>query len=184
MAYYLGQVFGLVATALCMVAPFFKKKWQMLVNTVLINSFLALNYWLIGAMGSAFSMCVVAVIQAILTLIHVTTDTKVTLAEKIVFCALYVGCGFYGLVTAPGYVPGINSQNLLELLPIAGAIFNMICVFVRDEQETRKFLLLNALAWCVYTAVIMSTSFFAEFFAAASSAIALYKYRKPREKTK
>ena len=71
-----------------------------------------------------------------------------------------------------------DSRNMLELLPIIGAVLNMITVFVRDEQRTRKFLLSNALVWCVYTAVIMSTTFFAEFLAAVSTCIALYKYRQ------
>jgi len=185
MAYIMGQILGLIATAQCIIEPFFKKKWQMLVNEILENLFMALNYLLIGSVGSAFFMCMVAVAQSFVSFVHTRKETKVTLAEKGIFFVLYVGCGFYGLFTAPGYIPGINFQNMLELLPIIGAVLNMITVFVRDEQKTRKFLLLNALVWCVYTAVIMSTTFFAEFFAAVSTGIALYKYRArkvPRNK--
>lgn len=181
MAYIIGQILGLIATGQCIIASFFKKKWQMLVNTMIMNFFMALNYLLIGAMGSAFFMCIVAVIQTIISLVHTLKDTKVTMVEKGIFFVLYVGLGFFGMVTAPGFVPGINWKNALELLPIIGAVLNMITVFVRDEQETRKFFFLNASVWSVYTAVIMSTTFFAEFFAAVSTAIALYKFRKKKE---
>ena len=180
MAYIVGQILGLVATAQCIIEPFFKKKWMMLVNEIFENLFMALNYLLIGSVGSAFFMCLVAVSQSFVSYLHVRRDTRVTMAEKVIFFILYVGCGFFGLFTAPGYVPGINFQNMLEMLPIIGAVLNMITVFVRDEQRTRKFLLSNALVWCVYTAVVMSTTFFAELFAAVSTIIALYKYRKPK----
>jgi len=179
-AYIAGQIFGVIATAQCIIEPFFKKKWQMLINEVIENLFMALNYLLIGAVGSAFFMCLVAVSQSFVSFLHTRKETKVSLAEKVIFFVLYVGCGFYGLFTAPGYVPGINFQNALEMLPIIGAVLNMITVFVRDEQTTRKFLLSNALVWSVYTAVIMSTTFFAEFFAVITACIALYQYRKPK----
>ena len=153
----------------------------MLVNEMIENLFMALNYLLIGAVGSAFFMCIVAVVQSFVSFVHTQKNTKVSLSEKVVFFILYVGCGFFGLFTAPGYAPGIHFHNMLEMLPIIGAVLNMITVFVRDEQRTRKFLLSNALVWCVYTAVIMSTTFFAEFFAAISACIALYKYRTRKE---
>ena len=181
MTYIAGQVLGIIATIQCIVEPFFKKKWQMLVNEIFENLFMALNYLLIGAVGSEFFMCLVAVAQSFVSYVHTQRDTKVTMAEKVVFFVLYVGCGFFGLLTAPGYVPGINYQNMLEMLPIIGAVLNMITVFVRDEQKTRKFLLSNALVWCVYTAIIMSTTFFAELLAAVSTSIALYKYRRRKE---
>ena len=181
MPYIIGQILGLIATGQCIIEPFFQKKWQMLVNEIIENLCMALNYLLIGSVGSALFMCLVAAVQSFVSFLHTQKDTKVTVAEKVIFFILYVGCGFFGLFTAPGYVPGVNFQNMLELLPIIGAVLNMITVFVRDEQTTRKFLLSNALVWCVYTAVILSTTFFAELFAAVCAIIALYKYRKPKK---
>ena len=180
MAYWIGQMFGILVTILCIVGPFFKKKWMMLVNVIAMNFFMALNYLLIGAFGSALFMCVVAVVQSIISLVHTLKDTKVTLAEQIIFFVLYVVCGFFGMVTAPGFVPVVNFKNMLELLPIIGAVLNMISVFVRDEQKTRKYILLNASVWSVYTATIWSTTFFAEFIAVISTSIAMYKYRKKK----
>jgi hypothetical protein len=90
---------------------------------------------------------------------------------------LYVGLGLVGIVTAPEFVPALNWANLLELMPIAGALMLMFSVFAKDEQTLRKFLLANALIWTVYTAIIGSTVFFTDLAAAVSTASALYKYR-------
>jgi len=181
MAYIIGQAIGLVTMVQCLIAPFFKKKWQMLVNGMLMNLFMAINYALIGVMGSAFFMAMVGVVQALVTLLHTLKDKNVPMAEQLIFFVISVGSGFYGMITAPGFVLGINFKNMLELLPIIGAVLGMISVFKRDEQETRKYLFLNASIWSVYTAVIMSTTFFAEFIAAVSTAIAMYKYRKKKD---
>ena len=74
-------------------------------------------------------------------------------------------------------MPGINRHNLIELLPIIGAVLMMFSVFARGEQTTRKFLLSNALVWTVYTAIIGSTTFFAQAAAVVADCLALYKYR-------
>ena len=85
--------------------------------------------------------------------------------------------GFVGLVTAPGFVPGINARNLLELLPIIGAVLMMLSVFAKGEQTTRKFLLANASVWTVYTGIVGSSTFIAEVGAVIADCVALYKYR-------
>jgi hypothetical protein len=68
--------------------------------------------------------------------------------------------------------------NLLELLPIIGAVILTFSIFAPNEQTTRKFLLANITIWAVYTALIGSTTFFAEVAAFITTATALYKYRK------
>ena len=82
------------------------------------------------------------------------------------------------MITAPGFVWAINTTNLLELMPIVGALMLMFSVFSKSEQTMRKFLLVNATIWTIYTAIVGSTAFFADFFAMCSTAAALIKYRK------
>ena len=53
MMYYIGQGMGILATIGCFVNPLFKKKWQMLVATMLVNILLALNLVFIGQVTSA-----------------------------------------------------------------------------------------------------------------------------------
>lgn len=178
MTYIIGQAMGLASTVCTIILPFFKKKWQILALNIAVNLLLTLNFLLIGQFGSAMFLCLVAVVQSGISIVHNVKNTKVSLAETILFTILYVGFGVFGILTAPGFVPEINFPNLLEILPIIGALMLMISVFAPDEQTTRKFLLANALIWTVYTAIVGSTAFFTDLVAAISTASALWKYRK------
>ncbi|MBO4938963.1 MAG: YgjV family protein [Oscillospiraceae bacterium] len=181
MNYIIGQILGLCSTVCTIILPFFRKKWQILALNIAVNALLTLNFLLIGQFGSAAFLCLVAVGQSIVSIVHNVKKTKVTTPETILFFILYVGFGFFGIVTAPGFVMELNRTNLLELLPIIGALMLMISVFAQDEQTTRKWLLANALIWTVYTAIVGSTAFFTDLVAAISTASALYKYRKEAE---
>ncbi len=176
--YWLGQFMGIVATFLCLIGSFWKKKWQMNVNTFAINLFFILNMVLIGeAASTAIIMCAVACVQTVIGTIHLFTGKKVTTFEKVLFIFLYAGCGIAGLVTSSAFVPEINLHNIIEMLPIIGAVINSISVFIRDEQTSRKFTLANASVFTVYYTILMSTAVFAEFAAVVTTCIALYKYR-------
>lgn len=177
-SYLLGQFFGLIATAACIIVPLFKKKWQMLVNTAVVNTMMALNLIFIGEIGSAVCLCTVAVVQCLVSLVHNARNTSPGRAETVVFLLLYLGFGFFGLVSAPGFIPAVNPRNLLELMPIAGSLLSMSFVFVRDEQKARWLLLATCSVWAVYTAIIGSTTFFAELFSIVTTVLALCRYRK------
>lgn len=180
MAYYIGQALGLVATLCCFIGPFWKKKWQMLLNTIAANLLVALNFLLIGKIGSALVLNLVAIVQSMIMLVHTVKETKVTTIEKVIFLILYVVLGFVGMITAPGFVPGISVDNLLELMPIVGAVLLMTGVFIRDEQISRKFALANALVYTVYDGIVGTTAIFAQLISVATTSAALYKYRKAK----
>ena len=177
MAYLIGQFLGLLVPIFTLTVPFWKKKWQILVCAIAVNALMVANMLLIGQIGSAVLLCGVAVAQSAVSLVHNFRNTPITRGENVLFFVLYVGLGFVGLITAPGFVPGINRQNLIELLPIIGAVLMMLSVFAKGEQTTRKFLLSNALVWMVYTAIVGSTVFFAQVGAVVADCLALYKYR-------
>ncbi len=181
MAYIIGQLFGLLTTACSLAMPFLKKKWQLLCANIAINALVILNLVLIGQFGSAIFLCLVAIVQSLIVLPRTKTGAKPSIRETVLFTVLYVGFGFFGIVTAPGFVFALNFKNLLELLPILGALALMISVFVQDEQQTRKWLLCNALLWVVYYAAIGSTVVLTDGLTAISTGIALYKYRKKKE---
>ena len=177
MAYLIGQFLGLLVPIFTITVPFWKKKWQILACAIAVNALMVANLLLIGQFGSAVLLCAVAVVQSVVSLIHNLRDTPITKGENVLFFLLYVGLGFVGMCTAPGFVFGINTANLIELLPIIGAVLMMLSVFAQGEQTTRKFLLSNALVWMVYTAIIGSTVFFAQVGAVIADCVALYKYR-------
>ena len=176
--YILGQVLGGCSTVCTIILPFFKKKWQILVLNIAVNLLIASNLALIGQIGSGVFLCLVAVVQSIVSMHHDQKGTPVSLFEKVLFLVLYVGFGFFGIVTAPDFVPAINTKNLLELMPIVGALMLMFSVFSKTEQTMRKFLLVNATIWTIYTAIVGSTAFFTDLVCMCSTTTALIKYRK------
>ncbi len=178
MAYIVGQILGVIASCFSLVGPFFKKKWMMLVTVIVANALVTLNFFLIKQIGSAVFLNLVAVVQGTVSLYHVRKETKITLFEKILFLILYLGLGTWGMVSAPGFVWEISVKNLIETMPIIGALFLMIGVFVRDEQKTRVFGVCNNVLWIVYDAIIGTTAIFAPGFGLISNVSALYKYRK------
>lgn len=178
MLYYVGQGIGIVATVFSILMPILKKKTHMLINTIVVNILMALNFVLIGQIGSAACLCMVAVAQSFVSLYHEKKGNKINVAEIIIFLILYVTCGFAGIMLAPGFVMEISYRNILELLPIAGSIMCMTFVFVEDEQKARKLLLATALIWTVYTALVGSSTIFAQLFTVVTTCVSLYKYRK------
>lgn len=180
MAYFIGQALGIIATFLGISIPFWKKKSQMLICTALTNFLVACNFLLIGKIGSAFVMDLVAVAQSFVSLRHVQKGSPVSKAEHILFLLLYVGLGFAGIISAPGFVPELSAANLLELLPIAAAVLCVFSVFVRDEQKTRALSLGNAALWVIYDAIVGTTAVFSQIFSFIAITAALIRYRKRR----
>lgn len=165
MAYYIGQAMGLLATACCVVTPFFKKKWQMLVMAALANFCFMMNLVLLGELGSAGVLGIIF-LQTLLSLWHVLKGIPVTKAENIGFIVLYVITGFVGY------------EKFIDVLPVLGACLSSLGVFQRDEQKTRFLIMLNAVAYCTYYCLVGSTSMLAELITVIGNGAAMIKYRK------
>ena len=178
MSYFIGQACGLLTIVCSLIMPFLKKKWQLLWANIAINALVILNLSLIGQFGSGIFLCMVAIVQSLIALPRTRTGREPGTPETVAFTVLYVGFGFLGIVTAPEFLWQINTRNLLELLPILGALSQMISVFVSDEQDTRKWLLANALFWLFYSAAVGSSVVFNDLLAVISTSTALWKYRK------
>lgn len=181
MGYLIGQFCGLLTIVCSLIMPFLKKKWQLLWANIAINTLVILNMALIGQFGSAIALCLVAIVQSAIALPRTRSTKEPGTRETILFTVLYVGFGILGIVTAPEFVQAINYRNLLELLPILGALSQMVSVFVRDEQATRKWLLCNAIFWVIYSAAVGSSVVFNDILAVISTSAALFKYRKKKE---
>lgn len=177
MRYWIGQAFGIIATIAGITIPMFSKKWQMLIMSIANNVFCALNLIFLDRIGSGIFLFAVATAQALVNLVHNARGTSGRAFEKVIFCALYLGLGFYGLVTGPGYVAGINARNLLELLPIIAAMMNMCFVFSRGEKQARIFFVLCNGLWMVYYIIIGSSTVLGSAISVASGLLALYRNR-------
>ena len=178
MMYELGQFCGIVGPLVTLVRPHMPEREQMLLCGIWVNAMSALNFALIGQMGSGVFLCLIAIVQSAVSIRHERQNTSVSMGENILFFLLYMGFGFWGMITSEGFIWGISWYNFLQLLPILAALMLMLSVFARDEQKTRVFLLLNGGFWIVYTAVVRSTTFFTTVASMASTTAALWKHRK------
>jgi len=178
MLYWIGQGFGILGTAVDVTTPLYKKKWHMLIASMMTNVFYALNLVFLDRIGSGIFMFATAFTQGALNLVHTLRNTKRTALETGIFVLLYLGLGIYGLVTAPGFIPAVNAQNLLELLPILGAMLSMCFIASRDVQRSRWFYLGCACVWGTYYVVIGSSSLLGSVISAITAAAAIIKSRK------
>lgn len=166
MSYWIAQAFGVLVTIGVIATLQMKKKKQMLVISVAVNALSAANILLLDGFNSGVIVCCVAVLQLIVSIWHEFKQTEVSLAEKIIFLILYVGGGVIG-IKAP-----------LDVLSTVAALFYMLAVFQKKEQNIRLMLLVNLSTWTVYHAIIGSTAVFAQIAGIISSLIALFRYRK------
>lgn len=176
--YILGQVLGLIGTVVTIATPQFRTKCQILFCNASVNALNALSFAMLGQTGSAVYLCLIAIVQALISMWHERKQTVILVWETILFFVLYAGFGFYGMISSDGFVLAITMHNLLQLLPIIGALMLMFSVFAKGEQKTRVYLLLNSAAWLIYTAAIGSTVFFTSIASIISTVTALWKYRK------
>ncbi len=170
MSYYIAQIFGLLVTAGVIITQQLKKKKQMLIVSVFVNIFSAANILLLDGFNSGVIVCLVAVLQLLLSIWHEFKNTDVKLAEKIIFLILYVGGGILGI------------NNPIDLLSTFAALFYMLAVFQKKEQHIRLMLLVNLSTWTVYHSILGSTAVFAQIAGIISSLIALYRYRNKDKK--
>ena len=179
--YMLGQIFGLLGTAVTVITPQFRTKMQMLFCNALVNALNALNFSMLGQQGSAVFLCVIAIVQSFVSMWHERKQTPVLFWETVIFFLLYTGFGLFGIVSAEGFVWAVTRDNLLQLLPVTGAVMLKFSVFAKGGQKTRVYLLLNGAAWFLYTAAIGSAVFFTCIASMASAVAALWKYRRLRK---
>lgn len=169
--YFVAQLCGLLGTVITVIQPQFRTKRQLSLCSGAINLFNGLNFLLLGQRDSSLLLCLVAVLQAGISVFQESTGHRPAAWESGIFGALYLAAGFLGLLTG-------GAVGFLELLPILGALMLLCSIQAQGQQRTRRFLLLNSLCWLIYTAAAGSTVFFSCLASLISSLVALWKYRK------
>lgn len=170
MTYIIGQLFGLLSTACCLLMPQLKKKRNMLFANAANNALVIVNIILLDGFSSAALVCAVGVVQALVAVWHFDRDRAIAPWENVLFLVLYVASGLLGF------------HRALDALPIVGAVFNMLATFQRDEQRTRWLLLINASTFAVYYALIGSTALLSVLCTIGSTLLGLWRYRKSKAK--
>lgn len=169
--YLIAQLCGLVGTLVTILRPQLRTKLQLSLCSGAINLLNGLNFALLGQTGSALLLCLVAVLQAGVSVFRERKGLDSPAWEAALFGILYVGAGLLGLAAGSTVSP-------VDFLPILGALMLMLSLYTRDAQRARVFLLLNSLFWLVYTAMVGSTVFFSCLASLVSSLLALWKYHR------
>lgn len=169
MTYYIGQALGILAIAMTILMFQLKNKTHMLFVNIISNAAVAINVLFIkNEFNSGVIICLIAIVQIIVSHIHDKKGTEVPVIEKIIFFVLYIGGGLVGL-TGPK-----------EILPIIAAVFYMIAMFQKNPQRIRYILLGNMASWVIYFISPFSTSIFAQIAGIISSLIGIFRYRKTK----
>ena len=74
--YLLGQICGIIGTIITIIQPQFRSKVQILVCGILVNAMSSLNFALIGQTGSAVFLCLIAIVQSIISIWHEKHNTR------------------------------------------------------------------------------------------------------------
>ena len=168
--YIAGQIVGVFVTIMVIVIQQLKSRKQILWASVFVNMLGALNVLLLDGFGSGVTVNFVAIAQILVALWHEKKNTKEGLIEKIIFLALYVGVGVMSY-TGP-----------LDILAILAAVFYMVAMLQKKEQNIRLCLLANMTSWTIYHGILRSTGIFAHLAGIVSAVIALYRYRPKGKK--
>ncbi len=175
--YIIAQTFGLLQSACCLIGPYFKHRWQMLVNSMVSVTFLILNLLLLaianpdsGVNYSGIIINAVALVVLSFSLWHVRKGTQAPIYEKIIFFAAYLILGALGV------------RGWVDLFPILGAVFFMLAAFQHNEQKTRFIYLFNTASWFTYHCFVGSSAAIGQLASFCMYAIALYRYSKKGQK--
>lgn len=164
--YIAGQLVGILVTVTVIIIQQLKKRTQILWASVLVNILGALNVLLLDGLGSGVTVNFVAIAQILVALWHEKKNTTETMVEKIIFLGLYVGVGI------------MSYSSPLDILAILAAVFYMVAMLQKKEQNIRLCLLANMTSWTIYHGILRSTGIFAQLAGIISAVIALIRYRK------
>lgn len=169
----IAQIFGLLQSTCCIIGPYFKYRWQMLINSMVSVSFLIINLILLSVATpdspvnlSGIMLNSVALVVLSFSLWHVRKGTQAPIVEKVIFFVVFLALGCVGF------------EDLIDILPLLGAVFFMLASFQHDEQKTRVLYLFNTLSWFTYHCLCQNSAAIGQAVAFTMYAIALYKYRK------
>ena len=136
-----SQIIGLAAVGLYLLSYKLKKRKQIVWVTCISNALYVLQYVLLGAFSGAV-MDFMSTVSSFLATKKNSPCFK-RHGRLIVISNLAV-------ITAVGLVSAVLQQDLIELLPIAGALFQTGGLWFDDEQTIRKFGLCSAPFWLIY----------------------------------
>lgn len=166
----IAQIIGFLAVGLYLLSYQFKKRIHIVSVTCVSNLLYVLQYVLLGALSGAI-MDILSTVSAFLA-----AKKNDDFFKKY---AKWVATSSMIIILAAGLTITIIRGNLLELLPIGGAVFPTLGLWCDNEQTIRKFGLIGAPFWLVYN--FITTAYGAAFgsvLSIVSLVLALIRYRR------
>ena len=168
-----AQIIGFVAVGLYLLSYQLKKRSHIVWVTFTSNIFYVLQYFLLGAFSGAV-MDILSTVAAFLAgrknAPHFKKYTKWLALSTIL------------MIVVIGLAIAFIQRDLIELLAIAGAIFQTIGLWCDNEQTIRKFGLCSAPFWLAYN--LISKAYGAALgstFAIISITVSLLRYRENKK---
>lgn len=169
-----SQIIGVAAVALYLLSFQLKKRRQIVWCTCLSNALYVLQYILLGAFSGA-------VMDFLSTVSSFFAGKKNTVRFKR-YSRLTALLSF-GLITAAGVALAVIQRDPIELIPIAGALFQTGGLWFENEQTIRKFGLASAPFWLCYNFISQAYgAALGSVLAICSSIIAMVRYGQNKEK--
>ena len=168
--YIFAQTLGVVVSVISIVAIQMRKKWQILLLSMVANFLSMVTFLILNGFGSAVTVNVIAVVQCAINAYISYKGKEASVIQKIIFISLF-------------FVSGVFGYNvLLDIMPIAASLVFTWSAFQKKEQHIRLFLLFNVLIWITYDLIIGTTAVIGQILSLISIIIGLYRYKKSDNK--
>ena len=171
-----SQIVGLCAVGLYLLSYQLKKRTHIVWVTCVSNALYVTQYLMLGAFSGA-------VMDFMSTVSSFFAGKKNS--PRLKPFAKQIATVNILMIIAVGLAIACIRRNPLELLPIAGAVFQTVGLWCEDEQKIRRFGLLCSPFWFVYN--FMSRAYGASLgsvLAIVSALTALLRYRRGKKEHK
>ena len=166
----ISQIIGFAAVGLYLLSYQLKKRKQIVWVTCISNLLYVLQYVLLGA----FSGAIMDMMSTVSSFFAAKKNDK-----PFVRFSRWLGPVNLVVIAVVGLISAYMQKDLLELLPIAGALFQTGGLWCDDEQTIRKFGLCSAPFWLVYNFINQAYgAAVGTVFIMVSAVTAMMRYRK------
>jgi len=165
-----AQIVGIAAVALFLLSFQLKKRRQIVLTTCISNCLYVLQYCLLGA----FSGAVLDVLSTVSSFFAAKKN-----APRFRPYAKVAAIGISVVIAAAGLTLALLQNSWIELLPIAGALFQTVGLWFQNEQTIRKFALAGAPFWLAYNFASQAYgAALGSLLSIVSVLVALLRYRR------
>ncbi len=166
----IAQIVGVLAVALYLLSYQLKKRRQIVWVTCISNAFYVLQYVLLGAFSGA-------VMDFLSTVTSFFAGKKNAPGFK--RHSKWIALTSLILITGAGLALAILQKDWMELLPLAGTLFQTGGLWFEKEQTIRIFGLASVPFWLVYNFISQAYgAAFGSVLAICSIVTAMVRYRK------